>query len=125
MSYDASSSTQPKINSSNNACDVLDAETRCYLKLIESHSSYRSCLDLSRLFRKMFPDSEIASKFKLSKTKSSYIISHGIALYHPLASPFYYSLSYDESLNTLLQNEQMDVQTGTRVIRKFALEHAI
>ena len=44
------------------------------LKLIESHSSYRSCLVLSRLFRKMFPDSEIASKFKLSK-KSSYIIS--------------------------------------------------
>ena len=107
MSYDASSSTQPKITSSNNACDVLDAETRCYLKLIESHSSYRSCLDLSRLFRELFP--EIASKFKLSKTKSSYIISHGIALYHPLAAPFY-SLSYDESLNTLLQNEQMDVQ---------------
>ena len=37
-----------------------------FLKLIESHSSYRSCLDLSRLFRKMFPGSEIASKFKLS-----------------------------------------------------------
>ena len=106
MSYDASSSTQPKINSSNNACDVLDAETRCYLKLIESHSSYRSCLDLSWLFRKMFPDSEIASKFKLSWTKPSYIISHGLAPYFLAmlvkdinASPFY-SLSHDESLHS-------------------------
>ena len=111
----ATSSIQTKINSSV-ASNVLDAEIRWCLKLIESHGSYRSCLDLNRLFSKMFPDSEIASKIKLSKTKSSYIIPHGIAPYFfsmlvkDINTSPYYSLSYDESLNTLLQKEQMDVQ---------------
>ena len=78
---DASLSTQPKINSSNDGHDAPDAEIRWCLKLIESNGSYRSCLYLSQLFRKMVPDSEITSKFKLSKTESSYIISRGIAPY--------------------------------------------
>ena len=34
---------------------------------------------LSELMRKMFPDSEIAQKIKIKKTKASYVMQEGIA----------------------------------------------
>ena len=63
----------------------------------------------------MFPDSDIVKKFTLGKTKCSYIINYGIAPYFKEIllkainhSP-YYSLSFDESMNSVLQNCRMDV----------------
>ena len=61
----------------------------------------------------MFSDSDIAKTFKLSKTKCGYLISYGLAyflkdkdvllkLMH--ASP-YFVISYDESIDKILQNE--------------------
>ena len=98
---------------------LLMMQVMC-LKLIESHSSYRSCLVLSRLFRKMFPDSEIASKFKLSKKiQLHYFFSMLVKVIN--ASPFY-NLTYDESLNTLLQKEQMDVQIRYWSVEKVCSE---
>ena len=63
----------------------------------------------------MFHDSQIAKSFQLSKTKCSYLVNYGIAphfqqelVVSTKQSP-YISLSFDESLNDILQEEQMDV----------------
>ena len=50
----------------------------------------------------MFPDSEIAQKFQLGKTKLKLVKNI-------VVSPFY-TVSFDESMNRVLQNEEMDVQ---------------
>ena len=72
-------------------------------------------MDLDKLFKAMFPDSEIAEQFKLSKTKCSYFIKFGIAPVFKTnltkeinMSPFY-SVSFDESMNSVMQQCQMDV----------------
>ena len=63
----------------------------------------------------MFPDSEVAKSFQLSKTKCAYYVVFGLAQYlkellvkYIKLSPFYL-LSFDESLNNKLQEEQMDI----------------
>ena len=103
-------------NSVAKATAALDAEIHWCMKVVESHSSYRLCLNLKLLFQKMFPDSDIASKFAMSKTKCGYFITHGIAPFYKSGllkeinlSPFY-SVLFGESLNNLIQKEQIDVQ---------------
>ena len=106
--------TQPTILDMQIPALVTKAEIIWTLKVVMSHFSLRSCLELNELFKSMFPDSTVASKFSLSKTKCSYLINFGLA-------PFYldnlladikkspvFSLSYDETMNKILQNEQMD-----------------
>ena len=63
----------------------------------------------------MFPDSQVAKPFQLSKTKCAYYVVFGLAPYFKellvkdiKLSPFYL-LSFDESLNNKLQEEQMDI----------------
>ena len=63
----------------------------------------------------MFPDSEIASQFTLGKTRARYTMLYGIdpefkkqLIYDINASPFY-TVSFDESLNSQVQMSQMDV----------------
>ena len=63
----------------------------------------------------MFPDSEIASQFTLGKTKARYAMLYGIApefkkqlIYDINSSPFY-TVPFDESLNSQVQMRQMDV----------------
>ena len=95
---------------------AIRAEIFWVLKVVTSHFSSRSCLGLNDLFRLMLIDSEIAKSFQLSKTKCGYIINFGLAPYfkeHLLkslrVSP-YFVLSFDESFNQTLQEEQMDLQ---------------
>ena len=38
-------------------------------KVVQSHFSFRSCIDLNKLFYNIFFDSEIAQKLQLGKTK--------------------------------------------------------
>ena len=63
----------------------------------------------------MFLDSEIASQFSIGKTKSKYMILYGLAphfksrLREAINSSIYYSLSFDESLNSVEQKCQFDV----------------
>lgn len=64
----------------------------------------------------MFPDSAIAQNFQCGKTRCSYLIKFGLAPYFQgkltetlNKSDCYYSLSFDESLNSFLQKEQMDL----------------
>ena len=63
----------------------------------------------------MFSDSKISENFKLSKTKCGYYLTYGIAPYLKsniiksiLKAP-YFTIMLDKSLNSVLQNEQMDI----------------
>jgi hypothetical protein len=120
-------SNSPKPSSSkdtsNNKIDLMmstlavsHAEIRWALKVLTSHHSFRSCLNLNQLFRVMFPDSDIAKSFQLSKTKCAYYIVHGLAPYfmeillQEIKNSPTYSTLFDESLNHQQQEEQMDVQ---------------
>lgn len=95
---------------------VISAEIRWALNSVMSHFSMRSCLNMNTLLKAMFPDSEIAKRFQMSKTKIGYFITFGLAPYFRKAllanirnSP-YFSIMFDESLNKIFQEEQMDVQ---------------
>ena len=95
--------------------NVIHSEIRWALKTVDSKFSMRSCDDVSELFRTMFPDSDIAKKFQLSRTKCSYVINHGLAPHFKSVliedinkSPFY-TTCFDESLNQKIQRGQMDI----------------
>ena len=85
------------------------------LKSAVSSCSFRSCDGFADLFRSMFPDSTIAEKFSLLKDKCAYFINHGIAphfrsiLMNNVKDPELYAISFDESLNTVIQMGQMDL----------------
>ena len=63
----------------------------------------------------MFPDSQIAKKFSLGKTKCAYLISFGLAPYFKnlllerVKNSQDYVLLFDESLNKTTQQKQLDV----------------
>ena len=97
------------------ACTIW-AEILWTLKVVTSHLSLRSCLGLNELFEIMFRDSKVVKSFQLSKTKCVYFITYGLAPYvkellmkNIQSSPFFV-LSFDESLNIIIQKEQMDLQ---------------
>ena len=85
-------------------------------KVVSSHFSLRSCLGLNDLFRSMFTDSEIVKSFQLSKTKCGYITNFGLAPYFKdllrkeIKASDCFGASFDESMNKVLQEEQMDAQ---------------
>ena len=93
--------------------DVTRAEIICALRVI--YLSYRCCEDLSTTFQQMFTDSEIAKTFSLGKTKISYVIVHGLAPYFHdnvakvLNDCNFFIACFDETLNHVVQREQMDV----------------
>ena len=47
------------------------------LRVITSHYSFSSCKDISCLFSKMFPDSQIAQSFSCGATKCAYLACFG------------------------------------------------
>ena len=76
----------------------------------------------------MFPDSKIAFQFTLGKTKARFTMLNGIApefkkqlIYDINASPFY-TVSFDESLNSQVQMSQMDVGVWYWNNRKYITE---
>ncbi|XP_063216844.1 uncharacterized protein LOC134527824 [Bacillus rossius redtenbacheri] len=77
--------------------------------------SLHSTADLGEIFRSMFPDSGIASKFSMGETKCSYVINHGLAPYFDqllkerLSECKDYVVSFDESINKIVQRGQMDL----------------
>lgn len=95
--------------------DVLTAEIWWALKLMSAHYSCHSSEDSSFLFQHiMFPDSDIASRFACSETKSSYLTTFGIAPYFAdilrskVKSDLDYVLLFDESMNKKNGKKQMD-----------------
>ena len=93
---------------------VITAEIRWAMKVVVSHFSFRSCLDLSDMFRTMFYDSDVAKGFTLSKTKCKYFVTYGLAPFYKknliadIKKSPYFTLHFDESTNKILQTEQMD-----------------
>ena len=75
-----------------------------------------SCLELGEAPKAMFPDSAIASNFTLSKTKCAYVVKHGISpwikqnLQTMIKESAFFSVSYEESLNRKMKEQQMDIQ---------------
>ncbi|CAN7949040.1 unnamed protein product [Ixodes pacificus] len=57
---------------------VTDAEILWILKMVTSHYSYNSSSHAGELFKKMFPDSEIAKAFSCGEKKSAYVVCHGL-----------------------------------------------
>ena len=73
------------------------------------------CPHVKPFFGAMFPDSEVAKQYTMSKDKVSYFVRYGIALVFKEElittlnkSPFY-SIGFYESLNHILQDNQMDI----------------
>ena len=91
------------------------AEILWCLKNVYDHSSQRSDGDCSDLFKVMFPDSQIAQKFRLHRTKIAYSINYGIAPYYfnkimeTLKECEYFVLAFDESMNKIAKKTQMDL----------------
>jgi len=95
--------------------EVTKAEVLWTLKSVMSHQSYNSATGLNDLLMRMFPDSDIASKFRLGADKMAYIVKFGLApyFYEELVSELnfaeHYVIAFDESMNRICQEEQMDM----------------
>ena len=61
--------------------EVTKAEILQALKVVSSNYSFASTVDDGERFRLMFPNSPVAKKYQMSKTKVSYTIKHGISPY--------------------------------------------
>ena len=85
---------------------VARAEILYCLKMIKNHASMRSADDLHELFRAMFPDSKVAEKFSMARTKTTYTINYGLAqffateLKDKVHSTESFVVCFDESLNS-------------------------
>lgn len=107
------------------------------IKVVMSHYSFNSSEGASNVFGAMFPDSEIAKQFKCSATKCTYIVSLGMAPYFQgllisdIRKADCFLVSFDECLNTVTQEEQMDLviriwkdnQVSTRYFGSQFLKH--
>ena len=60
---------------------IADAEILQALHLVEANQSFASAAKDTELFKRMFPDSEIAKGYKQSSTKVAYTIEFGIKPY--------------------------------------------
>lgn len=96
--------------------DVLSAEVLWAIKTLVGHYSCNSSTGRDKLFAKMFPDSQIAKQFQCGKTKHSYLRNFGLSpnfqekLKKRLQVPgTNYVISFDESLDKVVQKEQMDL----------------
>src|SRR3989441_242053 len=119
---------------------VTKSEILWAMKIVMNHMSYRSCLDISQLFQTMFPDSEVAQKFTMSKTKAAYSIVHGLAPYfrekldEEIKKCPLFVACFDEAFNRIAQRGQMDIvirywsednnQVSTRYLTSVFLGHA-
>lgn len=90
------------------------AEIYWALHCVQCNYSFNSNVELGKLFSVMFPDSEVAKAYSMSRTKLGYQINHGLAPYfkermvYELNNSDVFSLLFDESFNKDLQKSQMD-----------------
>ena len=92
-----------------------DAEIWWCLKNMVFSYSYRSSDGLADLFTSVFPDSTSAEKFFLQKDKCAYFINYGIGPHFRsifvsnVKNSEFHAVSFDESLNTVIQMGQITV----------------
>ena len=95
--------------------NFTEAEILWAIRTSLTHSSLRSCDGISKLFSRMFSDSNIAKSFSLARTKCGYFINFGVAPYLKdqllsiIDTSTFFVVSYDESMNRIFQEEQMDI----------------
>ena len=91
-------------------CRIIDdnvrtAELLYALNMVYNCASFNSLNDCGSLFKKMFPDSKIASSITLARTKATYIVKFGVApfvkekLVADLSLVDKVVIMFDESLN--------------------------
>src|SRR5678816_4047528 len=61
--------------------DVTRSEILWALKVLDDKMSLNSCADIGETFKLMFPDSAVASNFKMGPMKCKYVINYGPAPY--------------------------------------------
>ena len=113
-----SASSQPTVIDElvSQRASVTRVEIIWVLRLVKNDYSFRSCLEPDEFLRDMFPNNDIASNFKLLKTKCAYLVTHGVApwmksnLQVEVSNSLLHSVSFDESLNVVLQENQVDIQ---------------
>lgn len=94
---------------------VTDAELLWLLNCVSCHFSAASNVGVNALFKKMFSDSEIASRYSMSESKFRYLTTFGLGPYYQkllvegIKSSPAHCILFDESLNEQLQNKQLDV----------------
>ena len=103
-----------------NMLDVKNKTVRVELKyalnVMKIHSSFNFCGNLGEFLRDIFSDSPTVSYFTLGQTKFLYLIKFGIApwitqkLMNQVSTPPYLSVFIDDSHNSVLEMEQMDLQ---------------
>ena len=116
----STASTTSQISGSNSVAkfalrkDTVNAEILWAMKTVESGFSFRSCDGMAQLWKRQFPDSEIAQATSLGETKCMYMIVYGIGPFcknllrqKVFNEPFV--LMFDESPNHKLQEKQLDV----------------
>ncbi|XP_067143074.1 uncharacterized protein [Centruroides vittatus] len=120
--------------------DVIKAEITWALAVVKKKMSLNSCTDIKNIFKKMFPDSSIATQFQLGPDKASYIINYGLAHYFReklidgVTSCDNITISFDKSLNKVAQRTQMDLvikhwdeskdKVMTRYLNSVFLDHS-
>lgn len=93
----------------------MRAEILWCLHVVNSRQSFNSNTNISNFFATLFPDSEIAKKMHLSRTKISCTVNHGIAKYFHLILIDQikkcedYVICFDGALNKIAQKCQMDI----------------
>ena len=90
---------------------VTRSELIWVMRCVESNKSKNSVGADTLLFPLMFPDSEVAQKFQLGRTKLSYMISYGLVPYFrdildkQLTSCDNFRISFDEAFNDVSQKK--------------------
>ena len=111
---------------------VTAAEGLWVFKVSEDDLSLRTCDDISTLFKRMFPDSNIANLITMSRSKISYILQDGLGSSLLLSwlcdniskSTGCYTLMFDET-TTKQNKKQMDLliryfdETEEKFVTKF------
>ena len=101
--------------------DVIRAEVLWTLKVVMCHYSFNNCNYILATFRAMFPDSGIAKTFTCGATKCAYLTCFGLAPYFHeqlvgmVRSTACYSISFDECMNRISQNEKIVKLTESTV----------
>lgn len=97
------------------ARDTITKVEMCCLDAVMHHKSLRDIQSGTTLMKMIFSDSAIAKGMQLSKTKAAYTITYGISRYFKsqLATLIEQSdtlvIAFDESLNKVCQQQQMDI----------------
>ena len=99
--------------------DTVRADALWVLATVSTHITSRAAETLGNILPVMFPDSVIASSMQCHRTKIGYIASCGLGplFQHDLHSKIkdhIISVSFDESLNKVVQKTQMDIHVRYR-----------